>query len=446
MNRLLPLSCAILAGASCGRFDPRPGSDKDESSDNADATENAGPAAEGTRFSFTATYQPRPIDVIIIRDGQSHQDPIGRRLDAAAPVLSARLWNLGNVHVGVFDHNFRDDNPNDDQVPPANGAPIIGQLLTDQPFLAADQNSAEAFGDALEERLAIAGTRGGTPMPASSLLSVADAVQAGSLSGLFRPDAFWAVLYVGATDNPPDPFDAQDVLGRLGSHPNGFAVSALTPEKTGCQFQGLQDVRETNPNDDPQRNLEIKLQEATKGVFGSVCLKTYALFMDDFTQFGTGTAYFPVTLPVAVKPETIRIFGPGQVEVKEFRYVPNTTNLEVSTKIEPGEAFEVLAVPLVPFADAYVGTDPGDDVPGASEDELPPEQRAFLQTVQPVLARNCGGCHAGRPFSVNYASATMYKDEIARRVQLPNDDAQKMPQGSTLSPADLQVILDWTAP
>ena len=31
-------------------------------------------------------------------------------------------------------------------------------------------------------------------------------------------------------------------------------------------------------------------------------------------------------------------------------------------------------------------------------------------------------------------------------LQLPDGDAQKMPQGSSLSGTDLQIILDWAAP
>ena len=86
----------------------------------------------------------------------------------------------------------------------------------------------------------------------------------------------------------------------------------MAPNATGCAFAGVDPPRETNPKHDPQRNLEIKLQELTGGIFGSICAKTYALFMDDFANLGTGTAYFPVTLPAAVKAETIQIVGSGQ--------------------------------------------------------------------------------------------------------------------------------------
>ncbi len=447
-RHIISLSLGIFATplTGCGSLKPSHKAHDGGSKASATAAAADASAASAMTFKFTAAYQQRPIDVFVIRDGNTRADPMDRHLQAAAPVLGARLWNLGDVHVGVFDHYYVDNDPNDANVPPPTATPIATGD-TQNLVLKAEELGAAQFSDALELRLDTAGSRGGTPLPASVLLAALTESQrdgGGNVAGLFRPEAFWAVLYVGATENPADPFDADDVMTAMKDHVNGFSVSTLAPDRAGCTFVGLDPPKETNPKHAPQRNLEIKLQELTGGLFGSICEKTFALFMDDFASLGTGTAYFPVTLPAAVKPETIHVYGTGNVEVKEFRYVPGSTMLEVSTKIEPGEAFQISAVPLTPVAAPVVGADPGDNVPQAGEDQLPPEQLAFLKNFQPALQSNCGGCHGNRPFSINYSSANSYRTEIARRVQLPVSDRQRMPQnGVVMSDADLAAIMTW---
>jgi hypothetical protein len=379
------------------------------------------------------------------------------------PLLSARLWNLasvvGSVHIGIFDQYYDPNNQNNSNQPnqpppPKTGTPIIASTdptvdPTKGLVLFAESMTAEDLDTSLEARVAMAGTRGGDPRPATVFLTALNestvASTAAVLPGLFRPEATWVVLYIGATLDPDDPNDADDVAAAVKSHATGFLVSALTLDKASCTFEGITPPQETNKNGEPQRNLEMKLAELTGGAVGSFCPKTYSLFMDDFASQGTGTEYFPVTLPASVQASSIQISADG-VPIKSFSYIPGTTTLMVSTLIQPGESFSVTAVPDTPLPAAVVSTDPGDpNVPEAGNTTLPPDEQAFLTNVEPVLQNDCGGCHAGRPFDTNggYASAETNKAEIARRIQLPATDPDHMPQGGSLSDADKTQVLNW---
>ena len=321
-----------------------------------------------TSYQFTANYHPRPVDVIIIRDGASHDNPIDGLLTKAIPVLSARLWDLastvGSVHVAVYDEFFDRDNPGNDhdsRSPIDPGAPIT-DAKNPSPSLMAETMSATDFGQSLADRIDAAGGRGGNAQPASVLLA-AQAVSSGpspKVTGIFRNDAFWSVLYISATHNPNDPNAPQDVISKLGGHAAGFEVSTLAIEGTGCMFASENPPESANPDNERQRLLEIKLQQLTGGVFASVCSATYSLFMDDFARHGTGTQYFAQTLPTPVQAASIQITGLNGVEIKDFRYTPGSTVLDVSTHIPSGQAFTVHAIPDSTPSKPVVSTAPGD--------------------------------------------------------------------------------------
>ena len=116
----------------------------------------------------------------------------------------------------MFDHFYSTDaDPNDEPCPPPSGRPHRHRRPARISLLKAEELGAAEFGDALELRLDLAGSRGGTPLPASVLLAAqteSKRRRRRQRAGLFRPKAFWAVLYISDSENPADPFDAQDVL------------------------------------------------------------------------------------------------------------------------------------------------------------------------------------------------------------------------------------------
>ena len=317
-------------------------------------------------LTVTASYSPRPVDVIIIRGGRSHDYFVSQRLDQAAPVLSARLFNLGltvgNVHLGIFDQVYGPNDVDQSKKPLTTTLPINGPHDPAR-ILLSEGLAAKDFDLSLRERLSLAGSRGGRDAPASVLKALVDESQkpgGGNVAGLLRPDAFWAVLLIAGDLNPLDPLDTADIIAATKSHKAGMAISTLAVDRGGCTFADSKPPQPANPNNDPQRNLEIKLQELTGGVFGSACASTYSLFMDDFAQKATGSQYFAIPLANALVPSSVKITGPGNVPVLDYRYVPGTTTLEVSTQITPGMLFSVSAVADVTPPAAVVSTAPGD--------------------------------------------------------------------------------------
>jgi len=327
-----------------------------------DANQGGGPAIN---LNLTASYQTRPVDLLIVRDGDSHGQPMDSRIKAALPVLSARLWNLtasvSTLHVAVLDHYFDayNQDPKNPQIKTA--TPIKDPKKPDL-VLAAENIPAAEFSAAILSRVSIAGSRGGSARPASVLKAAFDEARlpnGGDMGGLMRPEAFWSVLYIGSELNPDDPLDQSDVAALLKDHAAGYRISALTIDKAGCSFAGVDRPQQANSKNQPQRNLEAKMQEMTGGVFGSVCAETYSLFMDDFVKQGTGTQYFSVDLPTPLQASSIKIFSAQGAPVKEFSYVPGAKQIQVSTLIASGQSFVIRANADL-SVDPIVSTDPGD--------------------------------------------------------------------------------------
>ena len=327
-----------------------------------DATQAAGPAVN---LNLKASYQTRPVDVLIVRDGDSHGQPMDSRIKAALPVLSARLWNLATsastMHVAVLDHYFGPENqdPNKPQIKTA--TPIKDPKKPDL-VLAAENIPMADFSAALLARVSIAGSRGGSARPASVLKAAYDEARSpngGDMGGLMRPEAFWSVLYIGSVLNPDDPLDQSDIAAVLKDHAGGYRISALTIDKAGCSFAGLDHPQQANSKNLPQRNLEAKMQEMTGGVFGSVCAETYSLFMDDFVKQGTGSQYFSVDLPMPLQASSIKIFSDQGAPVKEFSYVQGSKQIQVSTLIANGQSFVIRANADL-SVEPIVSVDPGD--------------------------------------------------------------------------------------
>ena len=327
-----------------------------------DAAQTSGPSLS---LKLTASYKVRPVDVLVVRDGSSHGQPMDSRIQSALPVLSARLWNLATtvstLHVAVLDHYFGPDNQDPTKPQIKTAKPIIDPNRSAQ-VLWAESTSAVDFSAAMLARVDIAGTRGGNARPASVLKAAYDESRTpngGDMGSLMRPDAFWSILYIGTELNPDDPLDQTDIASALKDHTAGYQISALAIDKAGCSFAGTNKPQQANDKNLPQRNLEVKLQEMTNGIFGSVCAETYSLFMDDFVQNGTGSQYFPVDLPSAVQASSIKIFMADGSPVKDFSYVAGTRQIQVSTLIPNGQTYTIQANVDATSA-PVISTDPGD--------------------------------------------------------------------------------------
>ncbi len=72
----------------------------------------------------------------------------------------------------------------------------------------------------------------------------------------------------------------------------------------------------------------------------------------------------------------------------------------------------------------------------------------YTSDVKPIIEANCTVCHSAggsaafQPLK-NYDQVKMQIDNILDRIQRPNGDPQKMPQGGALSQPNIDIIKKW---
>lgn len=74
------------------------------------------------------------------------------------------------------------------------------------------------------------------------------------------------------------------------------------------------------------------------------------------------------------------------------------------------------------------------------------EQVTYNKDVKPIMDANCTMCHSPGPQALtNYNQVKSNIDNIIDRINRPNGDPAKMPQGGSLSPAQINIITKWKA-
>lgn len=77
-----------------------------------------------------------------------------------------------------------------------------------------------------------------------------------------------------------------------------------------------------------------------------------------------------------------------------------------------------------------------------------PEKVDYVHNVKPIIQNNCIACHspgnAAEFFPLtDYTLVKNAIDNILDRVQRPIGDPDKMPQGGSLSPANIELLIKW---
>ncbi|MDQ0592751.1 mono/diheme cytochrome c family protein [Chryseobacterium ginsenosidimutans] len=79
-----------------------------------------------------------------------------------------------------------------------------------------------------------------------------------------------------------------------------------------------------------------------------------------------------------------------------------------------------------------------------------PEQVTYTKDVKPIIDANCISCHAPggaasfQPWT-SYDQVKNNIDKIIDRIGRPTGDPQKMPQGGSLSPSQINIFTKWKA-
>jgi len=71
----------------------------------------------------------------------------------------------------------------------------------------------------------------------------------------------------------------------------------------------------------------------------------------------------------------------------------------------------------------------------------------YMADVKPIVDNNCIGCHSASGYKplVTYDQVKNNIDGILDRIQRPNGDPEKMPQGGSLSAAQINIFIKWKA-
>ncbi|WP_241676890.1 hypothetical protein [Chryseobacterium sediminis] len=71
----------------------------------------------------------------------------------------------------------------------------------------------------------------------------------------------------------------------------------------------------------------------------------------------------------------------------------------------------------------------------------------YTADVKPIVDNNCIGCHSAGSFKpfVTYDQVKNNIDGILDRIQRPNGDPEKMPQGGSLSATQINIFIKWKA-
>lgn len=83
-----------------------------------------------------------------------------------------------------------------------------------------------------------------------------------------------------------------------------------------------------------------------------------------------------------------------------------------------------------------------------SNNEIPTEKITYTQHVKPIMEAKCTMCHtaggsaSSRPLN-NYQHVSGSINGIIERIQLPAGNPLRMPQGGSMSAADISVIVKW---
>ncbi|WP_228457952.1 hypothetical protein [Chryseobacterium candidae] len=69
----------------------------------------------------------------------------------------------------------------------------------------------------------------------------------------------------------------------------------------------------------------------------------------------------------------------------------------------------------------------------------------YTADVKPIVDNNCISCHSAGSFKplVTYGQVKNNIDGILDRIQRPNGDPGKMPQGGSLSAAQINIFIKW---
>ncbi len=443
-KRAVLLTTAKLFLSSCGGVSAESNGvgvedGKQQNMDDADLTVGE----DGrVRLEFTADYRFTPVDVLVIGEttGVLAGAPFADRLAQAGSTLATRLlFSELDVQVGFLSAGIPPR--------PPEGTPqtVFAGELTEVDGPAILTKDRTDFSTLIRQRMAPANlSQSQQPLTALKRMFERSTLPESRSAGFFRDGAFLAVVYVHHSDETAEQLLPDDITKLLNERKGvgRWSVSAIVPDWEGCE---ISTGRLTNAADYVRRNLVLRLAQQSGGLVESLCKNTFAYFFDSFVGDGTNSRYWLADLPVRAMWESIQLTA-DKTEFTSWRYTPGELVMKLPTTIPRGSAVEI-SFEIDDGTKENVALDR--DIPYLQERKLSPEEIAFNVQINPIIRGSCGGgtCHSsGSGLSTyvdNYRVVVNNRAAILDRIQRPDGDVGKMPQGRTIGATELQRLIDY---
>lgn len=428
------------------------------------------------QFSITADYAFGPVDVVVMKDNNStinaNQNPFANRLyrdnnevTRGFQEFAIRLYfSELDFRLGFVETMFASDADADEKA----GNLLLGVEGDDIFFT----TQSPRFVDEVVERSAIApgaevseGVARGNPNFFYPMLTIQKSIEIGGdpLSPTYqflRPGAHLSIVYVGISDPIKESIETSDIIALLDENrgAGNWTVNVLGVPREGCEWEQTDSTRvHTNQSqyyansDDPavytafkRRNKMLKLQEASDGIFTSICEESYLDFMQRAVTEGTKSGFFsltPFTRPVIEGTLEVKVNGNA---IEGWRYREATQTLLLPTTIPVGTQVDVTYKTPVQEGDRVFESpvEQVEEIPEIREQELTPSQLTFLNSIRNIFQNNgCIGCHS--QYS-EYDAAWDNRNQILERISLDDSNPLSMPQNSTFDSAvNKQAVIDW---
>lgn len=376
----------------------------------------------GVLAQFKADYKLEPVDVLVLLEDKPAFGASQTRLQYAADSLAARLtftaldFRLTIAGVGSS----------------GSATQTAARVL--------DGDTAFLSPATKDLRTKVNGRLVKAPPTSTETLSAeifyseaAEYVRSDAFQQTLRQGAWLSVLVIQGSSNA----DVSALQAALdAARGKNYSVSALG------LFEGDLEKFPGCTSEDPQNKDLEALVDASHGVRASLCQQSYASYLSDYLIDASQTRSFSTEIAKGLDVAKMRVEAGGSF-LSNWTYDKDSGILTLPRVIALGTEIVVKEISDGTAPKAVVGDDqqPKPDPTPA----LSPVEKKFNDEINPLLTKNCGGCHgAGSGYTQYVGNFTLVKQrkaDLLDRLQRPAGAAGRMPPAGNVAAGELQAIL-----
>ena len=431
---------AVLA-MSCGGQTPKDEIARSPESLAKDAVKSALPEsktkASDKFIEFTIKRDKKTIDFLFLNEVNAAfgAQPLLDRFSALADAFAGRLaMTTDDVRAAVGPASVIPKGTN------ATRAEAAGLYLpeTGAEWIFTDRNlvmpGVDAQGNATENfffrtrMIRNAALGGYAYRPLSALKVVLD--ERAQATGFMRENAHLSVFFRSFGDEGSEKMEPVEIINLLKTvKGDNWSLTIISPPAEPCIYNQTNAAQTPGTTAAPRQEKLLKLVAAAgrKARFISICDSNLRELAQQAMVESGNTDAFTVTLPEKVMWSSIRVENAGH-EVVNWDYTPGDTKLYLPGFLPNGVTVKI-------FYETDDGSKPNTvdpnkfKLPVIGERQISPEERLFLQDINPLVVQNCG-CHNNVTpnFLNNFAVFRANKDTIRDQIN-GNMMPQNQPAG-----------------